>query len=87
VVFIVLGSVTIPAVLFAVAPLLVGVMLAAVYVPGFYLFVPVFDALPYKGWLVSVVHITCAVTVQNLVMWALVRFVPKKSKYGEQSRR
>ena len=43
------------------------------YVPGFYAVKPAVGLIPYKGWLISLLHLSLAMTFQNLVLWWLIR--------------
>jgi hypothetical protein len=65
-------SAVVAAGVFIFAAGMLEVICGTIYFPGMVTLMPLFQALPYKGWLVSLAHVVGAITLQNLAVWYFV---------------
>ena len=60
-----------------------GTALLYLYYPGYIATRPVIDAIPYKGWVVALLHVSLAMIVQNLIIWAIILMVLGRKRKRE----
>ena len=58
-------------------------VLAYLYYPGFIATEPLIDRIPYRGWVVSLIHGSLAAIVQNLLIWGVVLLILRRRRGRE----